>query len=382
MQSAPNGALQSLQRFRAPPRSHAATIGATATTGGVVVQPALAANGMNRFLQKRNVQSTHLAATNNNDSEDEDSDDDDPLDEDHGENDEMVAEMQRSTGLEYDEVVKLLRDYRRLKDTDTVDVNDDGTVSPRKGHQPAPPQQSRLPRTTPATSATAAARSVPRMPPPTQTSSSASPATGSKEPSVSTRATDETRAERQRLQNQLDDLLGDIHKAKAANDAEALAAERAIAAKAERDRMAQDTVAAGYLTHGPVETPSSLVVRDKFVKRYEAESAAKREAQELAEEQKRAKAEEEARERQARGFVSNMAIRKRIESGKHLASSATTTTTRVGKGGNVQHALAKDLALAKSKEWNRDRNAGTGEIELDEDGLPRLLPRDTGDISM
>jgi hypothetical protein len=243
------------------------------------------------------------------------------------EDDGMIAEMQRSTGLDYDSVVRLLREYRQLKD-------DEEHPKPKKN------------------------KSV-KLPAPTDddgvTPSSVAPFTGP-------RGTEKTR-----LQEQLDSLLDDLASSKHEEAERQLHAERVITAAREKERRVKEAAAAGYLTRGPVDTPASLKVRDAFVARHEAEMEARRMIREMAEERKREAEREAQAERRQRAFASNMAIKKRIETGDHL----TTLKTRTGNG-NVRSAVARDIALANSKPKPRTPTDENFAVDFDKDGLPVL----------
>jgi hypothetical protein len=307
----------------------------------------------------------------------------------------MVADMQRATGMDYDEVVRLLREYKTLKRDDDDAGDGGGGGVDQSGSEEEPhgaPEQPRYRRESPVPvdsprhpSATSGASVPCPMPPPSaegfgqcggpapsrraHTSSVTLPP-GEHPLMPATSAAEDARRQKRRLDEQLDDLLGDISASRDADEIERrealLVIEEHKAREAARAAAAKET----HVRRGPVETPASLKTRNGFVDRYEAESELRRAQKEEKEQRKREAAALEAEERRAKGIFVNMALKKKIAAGSHLP--------RKGAGaGSAKGQLTRDLrAIGDSPRGGK--SAGTSgrpfvAIDLDEDGLPVLL---------
>lgn len=262
----------------------------------------------------------------------------------------LIEEMQRATGLEYDEVVALLREYHSTGGAGEERTGGDGLGSA------AATRPAKAPAAKSTDSDAIEGSSTRRaMPPQVTFSNDAQAASGAQEePPRHPRGLGTS--QKQRSDALLDVLLTDISRSQTAAETERLEAERVLAERAEARRLARernrDVLSA---TRGEVPLPQSITTRDKFVERYEADRELRRQLKAEAAAKKQKAAVKAAAERQARGILVNLALKRQIASGRYLSRKADGTRDR----------LAPPIG--------ESANAAAGAVDLDADGLP--VPR-------
>jgi hypothetical protein len=247
------------------------------------------------------------------DEEGSDGDDDERFDDDADQS--FVTELQRNTGYDEDQVRELLAAYRASQSTNAATK-----------------------KKTVATSleATSGIRVPMPLPPP----SAASGVEGRGTRTV-VGPDGEEKSDRRKLQDQLDDLMHDIHNAQVSREQELQEAQFVIT-RARNETAARAAARERELrARADAPIPASLKVRDEHVVRYEVQMQQRAERQRQQEEAKEAARIAAEKERKEKGFLSNIAIKKRME------DSATLAGGSAGRGVR-QHGMTSSATRLKS----------------------------------